>query len=368
MHKVSLNYAIATETAEGASGDLHHPLVALLDAVHRSGSISGAARELRLSYRHVWGELRRWEAQLDRPLVHWTKGQPAVLSPFGVKLLWAERRARARLAPQIDALRSELELAFAVAFDDSAGLIPMHASHDEALPRLRELCQARHKLLLDIQFTSSLESLGALQDGRCIVAGFHALENAPRGSATAAAYRALLKPGRHKLIGFVRRTQGLMLAPGNPLRIAGLADLQRPGLRIVQRGPGTGTRLVLQELLRAAGMPALASDAPVEVSHRAVAAAVASGSIDAGFGIEAAARAAGLDFIALARERYFLVTLAAHLEDLRVQALRAALQSPLWLEVLETIPGHTPDESGQVLSLRRVLPWWSYRRAKDVTN
>ena len=76
------------------------------------------------------------------------------------------------------------------------------------------------------------------------------------------------------------------------------------------------------------------------------------------------ATAAGLDFIALARERYFLVTLAAHLEDPRVQALRSALQSPPWLEVLETIPGHAADESGQVLSLRRVLPWWSYRRAK----
>jgi putative molybdopterin biosynthesis protein len=364
MHKVSLNYEIAREAADPAAGDLHHPLVALLDAVHRTGSISAAARELQLSYRHVWGELRRWETELGRALVHWTKGQPAVLSSFGEKLLWAERRARARLAPQIDALRSELELAFAVAFDDSAGIIPMHASHDEALPRLRELCQAQHKLLLDIQFTSSVEALGALRDGRCLLAGFHALEAAPRGSPTAAAYRALLKPGRHKLIGFVRRTQGLMLAPGNPLRIASLADLQRPGLRIVQRGPGTGTRLVLQELLRAAGMPALATDAPVEVSHRAVAAAVASGSTDVGFGIEAAARAAGLDFIGLARERYFLVTLAPHLEDTRVQALRAALQSAQWLQALQGLPGHDADESGEVLSLRRVLPWWSYRREK----
>jgi putative molybdopterin biosynthesis protein len=361
MHKVSLNYSLVTDSA---ASDLHHPLVALLEAVHRSGSISAAARELQLSYRHVWGELRRWEAELGRPLVHWTKGQPALLSSFGEKLLWAERRARARLAPQIDALRSELERAFAIAFDDSAGIIAMHASHDEALPRLRELCQAQHKLLLDVQFTSSVEALGALQDGRCLLAGFHALEHAPRGSPTALAYRALLKPGRHKLIGFVRRTQGLMLAPGNPLRIAGLADLRREGLRFVQRGPGTGTRLVLQELLRAAGMPAVAGDAPVELSHGAVAAAVASGSTDVGFGIEAAARAAGLDFIALARERYFLVTLAAHLEDPRVQALRAVLQTPEWRRTLAGIPGHDEDESGQVLSLRRVLPWWTYRRAK----
>jgi putative molybdopterin biosynthesis protein len=361
MHKVSLTYSL---DADGSGTDLHHPLVALLDAVHRTGSISAAAREVGLSYRHVWGELKRWEVRLGRPLVHWTKGQPSLLTPFGEKLLWAERRARARLAPQIDALRSELELAFAVAFDDSAGLITLHASHDEALPALRAMCQAQHQLLLDIQFTSSVEALTALADGRCLLAGFHALEHAPRRSATAQAYRSLLRPGRHKLIGFVRRTQGLMLAPGNPLRIAGLNDLARAGLRFVQRGPGAGTRIVLEELLQAAGLPGVARDAPVEPSHRAVAAAVASGSADAGFGIEAAARAAGLDFIALAEERYFLVTLAPHLDDPQVQALRRVLQTPQWQQAVAAIPGHAPDASGQVLSLRSVLPWWTYRRAK----
>src|SRR5688500_12624944 len=159
MHKVSLNYEIAREPADPAAGDLHHPLVALLDAVHRTGSISAAARELQLPYRHVRGGLRRWGAELGGAVVAWAEGRRPVLSSYGATLLWAERRARARLAPQIAALRSELELAFAVAFDDSAGIIPMHASHDEALPRLRELCQAQHKLLLDIQFTSSVEAL-----------------------------------------------------------------------------------------------------------------------------------------------------------------------------------------------------------------
>jgi putative molybdopterin biosynthesis protein len=361
MHKVSLTYSLA---ADGSASDLQHPLLVLLAAVHRSGSISAAAHELGLSYRHVWGELRRWEAELGRPLVHWTKGQPALLSPFGEKLLWAERRARARLAPQIDALRSELELAFAVAFDDATGVITMHASHDEALPVLRTLCQSQHKLLLDIQFTGSVEALTALNDGRCLLAGFHAIENPSARSPTALAYRALLKPGRHKLIGFVRRTQGLMLAAGNPLRISGLADLQREGLRFVQRGPGTGTRVVLAELLRAARLPGAPGDAPIEPSHRAVAAAVASGSADAGFGIEAAAHGAGLDFIALAQERYFLVTLAAHLETPPVRALRAVLQTPGWQQALAAIPGHADDHGGEVLSLRRLLPWWTYRREK----
>jgi len=361
MHKVSLTYSIGSQSA---ASDLHHPLVALLDAVHRSGSISAAARELGLSYRHVWGELKRWEGELGRPLLLWTKGQPSLLSPFGEKLLWAERRAQARLAPQIDALRSELELAFAIAFDDSAGVIAMHASHDEALPRLRELCQSEHKLLLDIQFTGSVDALTALSEGRCLIAGFHALADAPPRSPTALAYRSLLRPGRHKLIGFVRRTQGLMVAPGNPLRITGLHDLGRSGLRFVNRARGAGTRVLLDELLHTAGLAGthtMAGGVRVEPSHRAVAAAVASGSADAGFGIEAAARAAGLDFIALAQERYFLVTLAAHLEHPQVRALRAVLQTPAWQGLLADIPGHSADSSGEVLSLRRVLPWWTYR-------
>ena len=134
MHRVQLTYTIGSGAA--MQRDLHHPLMALLGAVHDTGSISGAARRLELSYRHVWGELKRWEGELGQELVLWVKGQPALLSPFGEKLLWAERRAQARLAPQIEALRSELEQAFAIAFDERTGVIPLTASHDDALPLL----------------------------------------------------------------------------------------------------------------------------------------------------------------------------------------------------------------------------------------
>lgn len=232
MHRIHLTYAL------GDSGDspreLHHPLMRLLDAIHVTGSISGAARELDLSYRHVWGELKRWEQELGQDLVVWSKGQPARLSQFGEKLLWAERRAKARLAPQIDALRSELERAFAIAFDPHAEVLTLYASHDNALPLLRETA-ARDDLHLDMRFTGSTEALQALNRGVCTVAGFHAHVHSPLRSPTAQAYRPLLKPGRHKLIGFARRTQGLIVAPGNPAGIHALADLTRGGLRFVNR-------------------------------------------------------------------------------------------------------------------------------------
>ncbi|NDF79871.1 MAG: LysR family transcriptional regulator, partial [Betaproteobacteria bacterium] len=49
----------------------------LLQAVRSQGSISAAAKALDLSYRHVWGELKKWEAQLGQDLIVWDKGQPA---------------------------------------------------------------------------------------------------------------------------------------------------------------------------------------------------------------------------------------------------------------------------------------------------
>ncbi len=365
MHKVHLTYELGGERP-GAARDLHHPLVALLAAVHDSGSISGAARQLALSYRHVWGELKRWEGELGQTLVVWVKGQPALLSPFGEKLLWAERRAQARLAPQIEALRSELERAFAIAFDDSAGVITMSASHDDALPRLRELALAQAKLHLDIQFTGSVDALAALNAGRCLLAGFHALTASPQRSPTARVYRPMLRPGQHKLIGFAQRCQGLIVAAGNPLKLAGLSDLQSDGVRFANRARGTGTRVVLEELLGAQSIDPTrirGFDAN-EPSHRSAAEAVASGSADAAFGIEAAALSRGLDFVPLVQEQYFLVALRASLEHPHVRALLDLLRSEAWLAQLGSIPGYRAQRCGDVLSLREVLPWWTWRKPK----
>ena len=366
MQRIRLSYQLSPGQDDSTGRGLQNPLLALLDAVHSTGSISGAARALGLSYRHVWGELRRWEAELGQPLVGWVKGQPALLSPFGEKLLWAERRAQARLAPQIEALRSELERAFAIAFDDQAGVVTMYASHDEALPRLRELAQTTRGLLLDIQFTGSVDALAALNQGRCLLAGFHALTDSARQSPTARTYRPMLRPGRHKLIGFARRTQGLIVAAGNPLGLASLDDLTRPGLRFCNRARGTGTRVVLEQLLASRQIdPArIETYAQCEPSHQAAAEAVAAGRADAALGIEAAAATRGLDFLPLVQEQYFLVTLRSSLDHPHLRTLLELLADPAWLQALSLIPGYEPARSAELLSLNKVLPWWRYRSPK----
>jgi putative molybdopterin biosynthesis protein len=359
VRQVELSYSLGARRG-GAPGGIRNGLMDLLQAVQAQGSISGAAKAMGLSYRHVWGELRRWEAELGHALIVWDKGQPARLTAFGGKLLWAERQAQARLAPQIEALHAELERVFAVAFDDSAQVLTLYASHDEALSLLRERAAGAARLHLDVRFCGSVDAIAALNEGRCALAGFHVLEPAGDAARARAAYQPLLKPGQHKLIGFARRSQGLLVAPGNPLGLRSLADVAARQARLANRALGSGTRLLLDELLaRAAlGPRDIAGYPSAEPSHSAVAQAVAAGSADAGLGIEAAARSRGLDFVPLAHEHYHLVCLKDVLEQPAIQALRQWLQGAAWQGELRTLAGYAPWRSGEVLSLREELPWW----------
>lgn len=358
MRKVELSYDFRSRREDGW---IRNALVDLLHAVQEQGSISAAARVLGLSYRHVWGELRRWEGELGHPLLVWEKGQRARLAPFGEKLLWAERQAQARLAPQIEALHAELERAFAVAFDDAAQVLTLFASHDDGLSLLRGFAAREAGLHLDVRFLGSVDAIAALNAGRCTLAGFHTSQQPGLGSHTQRAYQPLLQTGRHKLIGFAERSQGLMVAPGNPLRLASMRDVLRWRARFVNRPAGSGTRLLCEELLEREGItPAdLAGQSREEPSHAAVAQAVASGSADAGLGIAAAAQARGLDFVPLLQERYYLVCLKEALDEPPIVALRTLLQGAEWQGELGKLPGYTPWRSGEVLSLKAQLPWWA---------
>ena len=253
MHSVELHYSLHHGERASPEPMLRHPLIALLQAVSEHGSISGAARSLSLSYRHVWGELKRWQDVLGQDLIVWEKGQSAQLTEFGTKLMWAERQTQARLAPQIEALRADLERTFAIAFDDRAHVLTLYTSHDDALPRLREHGAAAG-LHLDMRFCGSVDAIRALNEGRCLLAGFHTQAHPARDSHAAAAYRHLLKPGLHKIIGFATRRQGLLVASGNPLRLHSLADVVHTRARFVRRSLGTGTRVLLDDLLADAGL------------------------------------------------------------------------------------------------------------------
>lgn len=375
MRKIELSYSLIAQRASmpAASAPLRNPMMDVLHAVREHGSISAATRQLDLSYRHVWGRLKEWEAELGQELIVWERGQAAQLSPFGQRLLMAERLAQARLGPQMEDLRAELERAFALAFETpetggASEVLTIYASHDQALTELQELAagvQDAHAggargVHLDLRLCGSVDAIRALNEGRCEIAGFHTQPFADANSLTARTYRPLLKPGTHKIIGFARRSQGLMVAPGNPLGLQGLADVAARQARFVNRARGTGTRLLLEELMSQSALNATAIRGyeRVERSHAAVAHAVASGDADVGLGTEYAALSQGLDFIPLTDERYLLVCLKAALERPPVQRLLAILKSRPWQERVNSLAGYANDHSGEVAAMKRLLPWW----------
>jgi putative molybdopterin biosynthesis protein len=152
-----------------------------------------------------------------------------------------------------------------------------------------------------------------------------------------------------------------MVAPGNPLRLRDLRDVVQLQARFVNRAIGTGTRLLLEELLTQEGLSASALNGfdREESSHAAVAQAVASGDADVGLGTEYAARSQGLGFVPLTDERYLLVCLKSALEQPSLQGLLRLLRSAAWQQRLQALPGYLPDHPGEVAAMKRLLPWWS---------
>lgn len=191
--QVGLSYRLLRRSRPAAVVDLQapqtldHPLFDLLQALHRHGSIRAAAQSLGLSYRHVWGELKRWECELGRELVVWTKGQRATLAPFGEKLMWLEQRAQARLRPRLDLLQAELERVFDEAFDRQIDMLSLCAGDDPTLLLMRELAQQRG-LRLDLAFADTIDALRALNAGRCSLAGFAIRDGVGRLSPSARVY------------------------------------------------------------------------------------------------------------------------------------------------------------------------------------
>ena len=360
--KLGLHLRYAFEPGEQGGAELGNALFELLAAVTEGGSIRHAAKLLNSSYRYVWDALRKWEAILGEPLVTWSQGKKARPTEFAERLAWAERRARIRMQPHIEALRSDLDRVLIDACDDQYQLLTVRASHDLALPILQQHAAGAANLHLNIGFQGSVDALRALNDQQCLVAGFHVPALSAAAPIFAKALKPWLKPKVHMLIACSRRMQGLMVRKEHAALIREFPDLLRHGLRFVNRQPGSGTRMLVDHLIHEHALePArvLGEVEHIENTHVAVALCVASGVVDAGVGIEAAALQFGLHFVPLVEESYFLACLAPNIQHRAVTRLREILAGPRWRGILANLPGYRPPAApGSVLVIEDVLPWW----------
>ena len=229
-------------------------------------------------------------------------------------------------------------------------------SHDMTLDLLADLLQRRHPTLrLASAHVGSLSGLLALQRNEAHLAGAHLLDEAT-GEYNVGYIRQLLNDaGIHVvLLGFVNRTQGLMVPKGNPKRIETLAHLLRPDVVFINRQRGAGTRVLLDYELKLLGLSprAIIGYDRQEYTHLAVAAAVKSGAADCGLGILAAARALDLDFVPLLDERYDLVIPTAHYDSPLLAPLLALIRDRAsgFAAMVEALGGYGTVQMGQVLA------------------
>jgi putative molybdopterin biosynthesis protein len=227
-------------------------------------------------------------------------------------------------------------------------------SHDMTLDLLADWLRRRHPLrTLSSAHVGSLSGLLALQRGEAHFAGSHLLDE-ESGDYNVGSIGRLLTPHGIDvvLLGFVHRTQGLMVPRGNPKRIESLHDLTRDEVLFVNRQRGAGTRVLLDYQLKQLGIAArdIQGYDRQEYTHLAVAAAVSSGAADCGLGILAAARALHLDFVPLFGERYDLVIPMEHYESELLRPLLEIIRDPDFASAVSALGGYETGQMGQVIA------------------
>ena len=220
-------------------------------------------------------------------------------------------------------------------------------SHDPLIDELIDLMKIKW---LDSQVVSShvgsLGGLMALKRGESHLGGTHLLDE-ETGEYNKSYIQRYFPDGGVRLISCVFRSQGLMIANGNPLNIESVADL--PLVSYVNRQKGSGTRILLDYLLKQNGLEPqqIKGYEREEITHTAVAAAVASGTADAGMGILAAAKIYNLGFIPLIWEQYDLLVAEKTIEHPEFARLLDVMQSPEFGQRLEKLGGYKLNNPGE---------------------
>lgn len=321
-------------------------LIVVLDSLQKHVTLGRAAAAADLSYRSAWGLLRTCESRFGKALVVKGRGRGTQLTDFAEQLLQLDYAARAALNELHAPWGRRLQEIFA----PDEVVLPEHlriaASHDLALADWIE--NGRH-LKVDIYWRGSEEALLALSRGECEACGFHMPEWMTSDQASGWLGR-WLKARHFAFFPVMHRQHGLLVASGNPLSLNSLADVARLNLRMVNRQRGSGTRGMIDQLLAANGLHA--KDIPgythEEFTHDAVAAAIASGQADVGFGIEAAATRYDLGFIPLSRDIYCIAARNGIASSPAIQHLVRRFKGNTFNERLQAMPGYevaaTPDD------------------------
>lgn len=220
-------------------------------------------------------------------------------------------------------------------------MVVFSGSHDLAMELLaRSLSEYVDILTLPL---GSLDGLVALRQNLCHLSGAHLLDSS--GEYNLPFIRHFFPDRSMQVVTLAHREQGLMVASGNPKGIYSISDLARKDITFINRNPGSGTRLWLDQQLHALNIPSdeITGYLVSHTTHTECARDIHSGRADVAVGLRAAARQFDLDFIPLFHERYDIVfmeqqrsLLTPILEGLQTSSFRRNVEALTGYEVKHT--------------------------------
>lgn len=224
-------------------------------------------------------------------------------------------------------------------------------THDLSFDILKNELMWRHpELRLISSNVGSRAGIKALQLGFAHLAGIHMLDE-KTGEYNIPYIESHLEDFPAVLVNFFRRDMGLLVKAGNPLGIKSIADLTREDVRFINRHQGSGTRVLIDFMLRREGISAESIQGydKEAFTHMSLAHAVASDGADTGFGILTAAKALALEMIPLYHERFDLLIPKKHYNSYPIQSLLKVLRSHELRREMNSLGGYDVSDAGSVI-------------------
>lgn len=245
---------------------------------------------------------------------------------------------------------SEVKVRLLRSQDELRNNLVVIGSHDPLLDEISDIMrQTWNDLSMSSSHVGSMGGIMAIRRGEAHVAGIHLLDELS-GVYNTAYIKKYFPNGGVRLIECVNRTQGLMLAKGNPKKISDIHDLLQPGVRYVNRQKGSGTRILCDFLCRKENIDTgkIYGYDREEFTHTAVAALIAADSADTGLGVYSAAKLYDLDFIPVCEEQYDLLVPDYAWDTQMVRRLIETLQSKEFRQRLIKMGGYSLGNPGNV--------------------
>jgi putative molybdopterin biosynthesis protein len=247
----------------------------------------------------------------------------------------------------------ETEIKLLKPLEEIVNTVVMVGSHDLSLDLLASLLGRFHPpIFFSPHPVGSLGGILAIKDGICHMAGAHLLDP-ETGEYNLPYIRIYLNGIDVHVIHLVQREQGLIVQQGNPKKVKGLKDLLRDEMTFINRQKGSGTRILLDHHLKTLALDPnqIRGYEKEEYTHMAVASMIASGMVDTGLGILAAAKAMGLDFIPITKERYDLIIPSIYFDDEKIQRVIEAIRSKDFKEMVSQKGGYDVSRTGEELQI-----------------